>query len=445
MRSRRFAWQLGGVAAAALLARVAYVALVGDGIELGLDSTIYKLLSGQIAAHGRFIDPGAFFNEGIVRPTASYPPLYPTVLAAVGKVFGASSFHFQLAGAVTGSLTVVLVGVLGRRIAGDAVGVTAAAIAGVYPLLLASDASVMTETIYVPLVLGCVLMVYRIGDEPTTWRWVGLGALLGVAALTRVDALVLAPLLAAVAASHRRGRTSLAFAGVTVLVAVGVISPWLVRNERRVGEPTLATVSSAATVAGANCPSTYYGPKIGTWDFACIQSERQAELGELRWSRTVRRAGASYATHHLTRVPLVAAVRLARLWGLYHPLSQARSEADESRNYRWQVFGWFVYIVLAPIAVVGAVLLLRRRVWLAPLLGVIVGVNLTALASYGNQRFRIVAEPILAITAAAAIVSAARRFRAPTGPAGGQRELAAGRDATPARRGAAPVPGARPS
>jgi 4-amino-4-deoxy-L-arabinose transferase-like glycosyltransferase len=451
VRSRRFAWQLGAVVAVGLVARVAYVVLVADHIELGLDSVIYRLLSGQIAEHGRYVDPGALFNEGVVRPTASYPPLYPVFLAGVGRIFGATAFRFQLAGAVAGSITVLLTGLLGRRIAGDAVGVVAAAIVAVHPLLMASDASVMSETIYVPLVLGAVLVADRVGERrdraPRFRGWVALGGLLGLAALTRGDAIFVAVLIVGSAAImlRRHGRPALRFAAVALLAALVVVTPWLVRNERRIGEPTLATVS-LAVVGGANCPSTYTtGPKLGAWDFTCIQSERQTELGELEWSRTVRGAGLSYAVHHLGRLPLVASVRVLRVWGLYHPLGQARVETAESRVWWWQVLGWAVYLALLGLAATGAVVLVRGRARVAPLLAVIAAVSLTALATYGNQRFRLIAEPVLAIAAAAAIVAGWRRRRRATEPVGAPAALSGARDAIPAPRAAVPARDEGPS
>src|SRR5207344_214219 len=97
-------------------------------------------------------------------------------------------------------------------------------------------------------------------------------------------------------------------------------------NQDRLGEPTIATISSSATIAGANCPSTYSGRLIGSWDFGCIEANRQRELGEVRWSRQVRRKGIDYATGHLSRVPVVVVMRELRVLGLYHPLDQTKVE-----------------------------------------------------------------------------------------------------------------------
>jgi CHASE2 domain-containing sensor protein len=111
----------------------------------------------------------------------------------------------------------------------------------------------------------------------------------------------------------------------------------------------------------------------------------------------------------------VASVRALRVWGLYDPVRQSRAEAVESRQEDWQVVGWAYWIVLLPFAVAGGLLLRRRAADLAPMLAVIAGVTLLAVLSWGNQRFRLPAEPVVLVLAAvglwAAVVALARRRR----------------------------------
>ena len=111
----------------------------------------------------------------------------------------------------------------------------------------------------------------------------------------------------------------------------------------------------------------------------------------------------------------MASVRALHVWGLYDPVRQSRAEAVESRQEDWQVVGWAYWIVLLPFAVAGGVFLRRRAVDLAPMLAVIAGVTLLAVLSWGNQRFRLPAEPVVLVLAAvgleAAVVALARRRR----------------------------------
>lgn len=405
--SRRFALWLGVVGLAALGIRVGYTEIVARHIELGLDSVWYELVSGPLAHGQGYLNPGALFNHGVKVPTAGYPPLFPAFLALVTKLAGATTRDFRYAGAAMGTVTVVLVGLIGRRVGGNAVGIVAAVMAACYPALIAVDGSVMSETVYVPLVCGSVLVAYAAMDRPAVWRWALLGALLGAAALTRLDGVLLTLLLACCCAARLpacpTGRRVL-LAGTTVAVAAVVVTPWVVRNDRRLGEPTLATISSAATVAGANCRTTYSGSMLGYWDFGCIQSRRQEALGEVAWSRQVQKAGISYARDHIGRLPLVAAVRELRVWGLYDPFHQARLESHESRRYGWQLLAWWVWLLVGTLGVGGFVVLVHARQRVVPMFAVVASVALTAVLTHGNQRFRAVAEPVLLVSAAAAVV-----------------------------------------
>ena len=95
-----------------------------------------------------------------------------------------------------GAVTIVLVGLLGRRAGGDRVGLIAAAICAAYPLMVATDGALMSETLYGALIAGTLLAAWRLLDRPAVPIALATGALIGLAALTRSEALLLVPLLA---------------------------------------------------------------------------------------------------------------------------------------------------------------------------------------------------------------------------------------------------------
>ncbi len=148
----RFARWLLGICAVALALRVAYVLSFSSHLHFGLDAVWYELVAGTLAAGKGFVDPAKFYGHGVLVETAFRPPLYPLFLAGVNKTIGGSRTTYQLAGCVLGTCTVAFVGQIGRRIGGTAVGLGAAALAAVSPALIGIDASVMAETIYIPLV-----------------------------------------------------------------------------------------------------------------------------------------------------------------------------------------------------------------------------------------------------------------------------------------------------
>ncbi|HEY3724797.1 MAG TPA: glycosyltransferase family 39 protein [Acidimicrobiia bacterium] len=389
------------IAVAALTIRVVYVLVIARGLPLGTDSTWYLLVSGPLSDGRGFLNPSQFFSGHVVA-TAGYPPGYPTFLALVTRLVGSGRDTFTVAGALMGTITVVLTGCIGRRLAGSAVGLVAAALAALYPMLIAVDGSLMSETLSIPLLYAAVFVAITAMDRPGYWRWALVGLLLGLVALTRADAVVTVVVLvgACALALPTPLRTRVLTAGVTLGVVALVVLPWVVRNDQRVGEPTVATISSSATIAGANCASTYSGSLKGYWDFDCMDAARQNTLGEARWTRFARTQGIDYATGHIAEVPLVVAVRELRLLGLYDPIGQMKLETIESRSRTWLTIGWVVWLPIMVLGAFGLPALVRIRRRAVPLLAVIGSTVLVVAASYGNQRFRTAIEPAVLVAAA---------------------------------------------
>ncbi len=408
--TRAFGVRLALVVGAAAILRVAYDLVVLRHLHLGIDSTWYFLEGGVIRQDHAYADPAVFATSRAA--TAAWPPVYPAFLA-LGRVFAGDSIRAaQLSGVVTGSATVALTGLVGRRIAGAGVGLLAAALAALSPLLVAADGSLMSETLFVPLALATLLCALAAARAQRVWLWIAAGAFAGLAALTRAEGLLLVPFVVlpvawrALRDSVPRVLLATAVAGATLVV---VIAPWIARNAQRVDEPTIANVSSTTAIAGANCRQTYGGDALGSWDFACIRNERRAVLSEAKWTSEIRRAGLRYARGHASRLPVVGAARVARLWGMWDPRDQVDRERLETRSRNWQYLVAATGIVTLAFGIVGFVLLGRAGRPIGGLVGLVAMVVVVALATYGNTRFRATAEPALLIGVAAALRPVLRR------------------------------------
>jgi 4-amino-4-deoxy-L-arabinose transferase-like glycosyltransferase len=190
-RLRSFPAALGAIAVAGLALRIAYVRAYSSHIRFGLDALWYELVAGTLATGHGYIDPAQFYQQGVSQPTAFRPPLYPVALAAVTKAVDGSPRTYQYAGCVLGALTIVLVALLARHLAGRPVALVAAGLAALSPALLAVDASIMSETLYVPLVIVFIWAIYAAIERPTLSRWLLAGVAAGACVLTRADALAL--------------------------------------------------------------------------------------------------------------------------------------------------------------------------------------------------------------------------------------------------------------
>jgi hypothetical protein len=262
------------------------------------------------------------------------------------------------------------------------------------------DASLRSESLYLPLIALVLLLAYE-------RRFVWLGVALGLAALTRSEALLLVPLLL-FALPAPRLKPALA----VVATCFVVIAPWLARNWITFNQPTGISTNEGGLFAGANCHSAYYTSLIGTW--ACFPKNDPAwGVNEAVISGHLRQRALDYATDHAGRVPAVVGVRVLRVWDLWDPKDAARLEASiADRHIRAQQAAMASLYLLTPFAVFGAIVLRRRGETLRILLVPIVFVVLVAALSYGSTRFRVAAEPSIVVLASVGVAEAWRRVRA---------------------------------
>ena len=116
-----------------------------------------------------FINPFAFYATGSshrVVDTALHPPLYTSLLAIPAR-FGIDSMLSQrVMTSLLGAATVFLVGMLGRAIGGNRVGLITAGIAAVAPALWVNDSVLGLETLYCFLLVVALLALYSFWDRP---------------------------------------------------------------------------------------------------------------------------------------------------------------------------------------------------------------------------------------------------------------------------------------
>lgn len=430
--NRTFLIALLAIALVALVVRIAFVLVVDPKLPDPGDATAYHLLANNLADGRGYIRPFDFRILHASRPTAEYPPLFPALLA-VPSFLGAKSVDAQRVFlCFVGTGTVVLIGFLGRRVGGPLVGVIGAAIAALYPMLFLSEAVLMAESVYLLLVTAALLLAYRAADDPSPLRFAALGLVIGLSALARAEGLFFAvvlviPLVIGLRSLATKRRVLLA--GIAIAVAVLVVVPWTVRNAVRLHAFVPISNNIGTAVDGANCDLTYSGSQIGLWREtfsqlgesarrrpqaeACFEGFDIGRRGfeEAEVANKHRSDGIRYARDHLWRAPLVVTVRELRTWGLYAPRQQIDFESLEGRPKRWQGVGTVMYWVLLPFAVLGVVLLYRRRVRVWPLLSTAVVVALTTALTYGQQRFRVAAEPSLVVLAAVSVAAVAGRRR----------------------------------
>jgi hypothetical protein len=410
------------------------VLAVRPNIDTTHDPTLYHLMGVNLADGLGLVRPAPTPGAALL-PTAEFGPVMPGLVAFATKLGVRSADGQALFTAVLGALTIVVVGLLGRRVAGARVGLVAAAIVAFHPLLVQIDGALASESPYLLLVALMLLTTIWACDAPSLRRWFVVGLVAGLAALTRAEALALLALLVVPAAAIRAWpgwRRSLVAAVVPLLAASVLIVPWTIRNWDTFHRFVPVSNNTGSVVLGANCPSTYeFGPRQGGWDFGCVatyagEHPKQSFVTRSENEAVVysgwRDAGVRYALDHPG--PFLASLpsRIARTWGVYwYPRDQIFYDQRDGRDYTLQAIGFVVAFVLLVLAACGIRPLLRRlrgQRWVALVLAApVVLTVLTAVVTYGSTRFRVIAEPTIAILAAVTIVSFAdrRRGRAASG------------------------------
>lgn len=424
-RLGRFEIGLALIALTGLIGRWAYVLLAkrpadvctgADGARQLLcgDALYYKAQADTIAAGRWFEDP---FRAGW--PAADHPPVTALVLAPVSWVTGGDHIAMRLFLGVLGAVTIVLIGLLGKRLAGPRAGLLAAGIAAVNPNLWVNDGVLMSETLATLLFVIVVLLVYRLWDAPTRWRAVLVGVALGLLTLTRAELAMYLPFVVLPMLLVRRGlavKRALTLVVLAGVAAGAVLVPWTAYNLTRFRQPVVISTNDGLTLWGANCESTYYGGGVGYWDLGCYfaveptldpggdQSERSAEL---------RRLAQQYIGDHTSRLPAVVVIRVGRLWGVYQPDQLAWLGQGEGREPWVSWAAWDALWVLLPLAGMGTWILWRRRfapLW--PLVSTFAIATFTAVIFYGLPRFRIAADVAMGVLAAVALDEGIRRWLA---------------------------------
>lgn len=408
MSARRFLGALLIIAGAALVLRAVYIVTVTRNETAAYDNVYYVNQAKIVGAgHGW---------RTLLKPeeNADHPPLTVLALAPVSRLTDGDEDAMRVTVALVGVAAVVLVGLIGREVAGERVGLLAAGIAALYPNLWMNDGLVMAEAFSALFVAATVLLALRIARAPSVPRAVGLGLVCGLAMLSRGELALLVPLVALPVLWRLRDvtrRRRLELAGVTVLVAGLTIAPWVAYNLSRFDDPVFLSTGDGGVLLGANCDAVYSGDLIGFWDVDCAADGLLDGEDGSKDSSNQRRLAFEYIGDHLERVPVVMAARVGRAFSLYAPGQMAAANAGEGRP-RWASWlGFATYWALVPAAVYGVLLLRRRGVALLPLLVPVAIVVVVTAFSYGIVRFRVPAEVSLVVLGAVGADAALGRMR----------------------------------
>jgi tetratricopeptide (TPR) repeat protein len=211
---------LPAILVAAFFLRLGHLAAVHDQpffAQLAMDSKEYDRWAQEIAG-GDWIGSEVYFQA----------PLYPYVLAAVYKVAGhrlGAVYLLQILVAMAG---IVAIHRATRAMANERLALIAAGLAAAYGPFVFHDVQILKESFAVAAAAG---LLWALAIAKTARQWLAAGALLGVLALLRENALLLVPFLLPLCWREGGGlRIVAARALAFVASMVLVLTPVAVRN-----------------------------------------------------------------------------------------------------------------------------------------------------------------------------------------------------------------------
>lgn len=384
----------------ALLVRVLAIAgTVGfhtpAAAEPSADSRIHAALV-QSLLTGR-----GFSMDGIA--TAATPPLYIFLLGGLYAV-ARDPAAVRFTQAILGAVCCLMLYAIGRKCFDHMTGLVAAGLLAFSPLVVYLTGLHLTENLFLVLLLLVLAQSIRVAERPTLGAAAGLGALIGLAALTRAVFLAFLPFIVVWEGTLWGMRSSLFFriAAATTAAAFAVILPWTIRNYLALGA-VVPVQSNAGMVfwAGNNAHATggLVWPTRETWD-----GGKPPDDGAYGWRGTgpaetnrryVNAALRWIETHPRPYLRLLAG-KLAHLYGF------SRGEDGRPLPVPRAVILFHALVLCA--AAAGLALTIRRWRSISLLVLLILFTNIMSLLFSGGTRYTIPMVPSMLLFAAAALV-----------------------------------------
>ncbi len=411
MSHRHFRFALSAILVAALAIRV-FVAFDVNSIAPQSDAADFDRHALSLAEGDGY--PEALEVLGGPGASAFRPPLYPLVLTPVYAVVDTDDASARWLGArleqaVIGTAIVALIALIAFQLWGRRTALIAAAIAAIYPPLLQAGTSLLTEPLFIAMVLAAIAAVlrYRLNDPRLRWLAIA-GVCAGFAALTRGNGLAVVVALA-FGAWDMRPRLSLKSAAQPALLiacAAVVVVPWTIRNAIELDAFVPVTDQAGVAIGGQynDVAKANDWSWVGPWGVPAFADLYEGEpLGEVKLGRELADRGVDYAFDNPGSVVSVAFNNSLRLLSLHDPIDFERSSAPVvGQPSGLAVAGAFAFWAVALLAIAGALTGAARRIpgfiWLY--VGLLVA---SIIFVAGSGRYRAPLEPIVILLAAATI------------------------------------------
>ncbi len=396
-------WWLLGLFVLALVLRVAWVlAIDRRGLAFN-DTSFYHQTATQLADGDGY--------QWLGEPTSRWPPVYPGLLSVVYRVFGDDPTAGELLNAVVGAAAPPLLYLCALRMYGRREAAVAGVLMAIFPGQIFLTDVLLAETVYTTLLVAVLALCLTLPRE-RWWSFATVGVVIGVAAETRAEGLLLA--LLPIAIWWRPSLRQLAALGAGMVLVVGA---WTTRNAVEMDAFVPVSTNGAQTFWSGHNPTANGGPTYAIGEQGVVaragSSPRRKEIDD---QRELREEAVDWMLAHPLDEALLVPQKLGWLlrgdstalfqWvqpgGLDEPDAVSNDVAVPLGNVADLFFyGLLALTLLAALAAWRARPLpaSQRALWLL----LAVALVLYGFVLYGNYRYRMPLEPVMILLVAPAL------------------------------------------
>lgn len=368
------------------------------------DSRDYSALAHTI------LTGGAYEVRGL---QATRLPGYPVYMAAIEQVFGPAPLAVLLSQAVCGSITVLLVFLMGLRI-NRTVAIIAAFLAAVDPLSVAFSAAILSEIPFTLMLTFSLWLCIRIVENPRPLAlWVLLGLSWGIATYLRGEAILLIfPLIGWLGWTCLKSRAAPNRPGIYLKMAVplllvaGCLLPWWIRNYCIFGQDFFRmSTLQGISLYEAVYPHATGGPRQSDIRPPPAMQHLNESQRDLAWTRRAWRC----VLADPLRIAWLAIVKIGRTWSPWLHARHYRAWWINAPLILWNVPQFLLALrgliaarsIKIPTGLLGILLLtilyftmmhaifigsVRYRVELLPLVDLLAASGLVSLVAQGRRQ-----------------------------------------------------------
>jgi 4-amino-4-deoxy-L-arabinose transferase-like glycosyltransferase len=287
-----------------LLAAIPRVPLLFASSSLGGDAIGYQALALHLL-HGTPVDTtgdwaGSF--AGSYGPLSLFrPPGYP-LFVALCNLLGSPVHTAQVINHLLGIALVVAVAAVTWDYFGKLAGILSGVVAGLSPLMLASERLVVPDPMFgIPVFTGAVLIIVALNRHPIDYRFLAVaGVTFGLATYIKPsgELLLLAAPVPLVIATRSLRQTI--YGSVVVAVGLGLtVAPWCARNWIVYGTPAFSTAGNITLFRAVFCRNGHAAAS----DLQIPESSTQDRLVARLVADSARVRGATCEYYVLKRLP----------------------------------------------------------------------------------------------------------------------------------------------